>query len=477
MTKQYLFPFEFVEKGSKIVIFGAGKVGQNYIQQLNLSNYCKLLFVVDDEYHELSVPLYVPNKIKEFIGIFDFIVVADNSVENILAKKRYLLANGVAANKIICSDDRSLQYAYSPVQTIATKNYEERFAYEKQQLAIAFRICGGLGDCVITKVIVQELVKIVPDCLIDIYCEMDRVVPVAKSIYAGDQNINRILADCNYAQHVEHYPLAIRAAYIMEIEGFSYGNVYKYSPILAKKIIALIEQYDHYCANIDQMRYRRFIHFKRAEYWKINCYTTYNHSDIFNIKDRRVHIPLQEEYEEKFKELRWGKYITFNYSVSQWGKISFGTKMWCGEYYEEFIRLFKEKYPDIAVVQIGSKNTQHIDGVDHYLLGESLELAKYVLKNAIFHLDGECGLVHLATQLGTMCIVLFGPTPMEYFSYPENINIVSEACGGCMDISEDAVQNCIKGLSEPECMMSILPEKVAHISEEYIESLNRLDSI
>ena len=50
MTKQYLFPFEFVEKGSKIVIFGAGKVGQNYIQQLNLSNYCKLLFVVDDEY-------------------------------------------------------------------------------------------------------------------------------------------------------------------------------------------------------------------------------------------------------------------------------------------------------------------------------------------------------------------------------------------------------------------------------------------
>ena len=42
-----LFPFELVPKGSRVVIYGAGQVGKDYIQQLKKSNYAVLVGVVD----------------------------------------------------------------------------------------------------------------------------------------------------------------------------------------------------------------------------------------------------------------------------------------------------------------------------------------------------------------------------------------------------------------------------------------------
>ena len=64
-------------------------------------------------------------------------------------------------------------------------------------------------------------------------------------------------------------------------------------------------------------------------------------------------------------------------------------------------------------------------------MGESLELVKYVLKGSLLHIDCDSGLVHLATQLGTKCVVLFGQTSVWYFGYEQNINIVSKVCNSC----------------------------------------------
>ena len=100
-------------------------------------------------------------------------------------------------------------------------------------------------------------------------------------------------------------------------------------------------------------------------------------------------------------------------------------------------------------------------------MGQDIELIKYVLKNAIFHLDSEGGLTHLATQLGTKCIVLFGPTQVELLGYSQNINIVASTCKGCYFLYDDMMK-CARDLQEPECMHSITPELVMEKVDTYL---------
>ena len=47
----FLFPYNRVKEGSKIVIYGAGKVGRDYLWQMEKTNYCKVVAVVDTNFH------------------------------------------------------------------------------------------------------------------------------------------------------------------------------------------------------------------------------------------------------------------------------------------------------------------------------------------------------------------------------------------------------------------------------------------
>lgn len=50
MKEFFLFPYDRVKEGSKVIIYGAGKVGRDYIWQLGRTNYCKVLAVVDTNF-------------------------------------------------------------------------------------------------------------------------------------------------------------------------------------------------------------------------------------------------------------------------------------------------------------------------------------------------------------------------------------------------------------------------------------------
>ena len=129
-----------------------------------------------------------------------------------------------------------------------------------------------------------------------------------------------------------------------------------------------------------------------------------------------------------------------------------------------------QRFPGLTIVQIGDRNALELVGADRRILGQSLEVAKYVLKHSLLHLDIEGGLMHLATQLGTKCIALYGPTQVELFSYPQNINIVAETCRGCYTLYENSYA-CARGLDRPECMYSITPERVLAAAENYLEGI------
>ena len=86
-----------------------------------------------------------------------------------------------------------------------------------------------------------------------------------------------------------------------------------------------------------------------------------------------------------------------------------------------------------------------------------------VLKHSLLHIDGESGLVHTRHQLHGKSIVLFGPTPIEYFKYAENININSPFhCTNCLWMLGDWNIKCAyneSGYPAP-CMAAITPEMV-----------------
>lgn len=73
----YLFPFNEIDKGAKVVIYGAGAVGQLYYKQIIHSGYCDIVAWVDRNYKKLPFAhlLMAPEQLREIEEV-DCVVVA-----------------------------------------------------------------------------------------------------------------------------------------------------------------------------------------------------------------------------------------------------------------------------------------------------------------------------------------------------------------------------------------------------------------
>lgn len=52
--KQYLFPYQMISKGERVVLYGAGKVGKSFFRQIKKSGYCELEAWVDKSVREAA---------------------------------------------------------------------------------------------------------------------------------------------------------------------------------------------------------------------------------------------------------------------------------------------------------------------------------------------------------------------------------------------------------------------------------------
>ncbi len=74
--KQYIFPFDKVESKKKVILYGAGEIGQSYHGQLTTINYCKELLWVDENYKNYSrCDIFSPDMALERKD-FDYVVIA-----------------------------------------------------------------------------------------------------------------------------------------------------------------------------------------------------------------------------------------------------------------------------------------------------------------------------------------------------------------------------------------------------------------
>lgn len=94
-----VFPFDKVNKDEKIVLYGAGGLGNLYKKQLDNLNYCKIVLWIDKNFEQLSDNIKSPNEIVN--TEFDKVVIAvlNSHIKDEI--KQYLLSLGVPVNKII----------------------------------------------------------------------------------------------------------------------------------------------------------------------------------------------------------------------------------------------------------------------------------------------------------------------------------------------------------------------------------------
>lgn len=475
MKYTYLFPYEKIPQGARITIYGAGDVGQEYLQQMKITGYCEVVALVDrayDKYPPMIVPVYPVEKVRELE--FDYVVLAFKMGVHVRAVTKVLLSLDVRKEKIIYIEPRrEVPVLISSEKYGAGQKYD--FAYLHEGISIALKYGPGLGDAIVKKKFFTELVAMAPDCCIDIYSP--GAGGVISAIYSDQENLNLVIDDGGalYASQKIKYDVAFTVAFMLDVDELKFDRLNDVSPVFAKKMKKLQKSIKAY--NLSAMGVTpRYVHFNRMRFLGLNYYNYLNYTGVFVIKDHEVHIPIDSSFEAEYENLALSsRYITVNYGggVDASDRNNGIAKDWPLSHMERFVRLFKSKYPDIKVVQVGSAGTAKINGVDECFLGKSLDLVKYILRGSLLHIDKEGGLVHLATQLGTKCVVCFGPTQVEYFGYVENINILVGDCHGCHCLY-DGFDVCARGMEKPECMWGITAEMVMEKVERCLKRTSKL---
>ena len=80
--EMFLFPFGKVKAGSRIIIYGYGKVGQSYLGQIKATKYCSVEYVVDKDakqYKDIGIPIKEINELLVTIS-YDYVVIANSNI-------------------------------------------------------------------------------------------------------------------------------------------------------------------------------------------------------------------------------------------------------------------------------------------------------------------------------------------------------------------------------------------------------------
>lgn len=98
---EVIFPFDEVNKNSRVVMYGAGNNGKEYIRQNEKFHFCQVVLWVDKNYTQYTSNLKIsnPNEIKN--TTYDFIIIAVQAVGLADEIRRELLSLGVSEEKII----------------------------------------------------------------------------------------------------------------------------------------------------------------------------------------------------------------------------------------------------------------------------------------------------------------------------------------------------------------------------------------
>jgi len=102
----YHFPYKLVNEKSKIIIYGCGNVGMDYIGQIQKTGYCEIVCCLDRNAKNIKiddVQVLLPEAIKNIVD-YDFILIALNNDRIATEVQADLLKLGVDNKKIVIAN-------------------------------------------------------------------------------------------------------------------------------------------------------------------------------------------------------------------------------------------------------------------------------------------------------------------------------------------------------------------------------------
>lgn len=342
-------------------------------------------------------------------------------------------------------------------------------------IKIGIYMSGGLGDALINLNYLYKFREYIgyKDINIDVYFEK----PIFAKFVRENDFINKYYIGRIY--NIDDYDVFFRI--------FRYPCLYKFNREFvknkSKKLYDLLEKYaefkkEHGKVVLQEPWYDSI----GKDIALANNHIRLQQPDIDNVLKITENYELPIEISNIDKTLRkfsldGKKFITLNRGVGN--KLEQSPKLWPLENYNLLIKLLKESYPNYTLVQLGDTASTFgiMQGIDLNLVGQtSFDELVVLLKTADLHIDCEGGLVHLRKALNAPpSVVLFGPTSLEFFGYPTNINIKAEnVCKiACEWVSTAWETTCIKTNSAKNpCMHAIRPEMVMSRIKEVLSDKN-----
>ena len=106
MSNTYIFrfPFESIKTGATVVIYGAGRTGDDYVRQIQHTKHCDILYVADENYKQINqfhgVNVCSPERMAD-VDEYDYVVIS--SLWCAFEMNLYLDRLGIPKDKVICT--------------------------------------------------------------------------------------------------------------------------------------------------------------------------------------------------------------------------------------------------------------------------------------------------------------------------------------------------------------------------------------
>lgn len=160
-----LFPFESIAKGSKVVLYGGGDVGQAFFHQINRRKYCELVGWIDKEWSVGEKREYPYIRIGDLKGLqYDKVIIAVNNAEIAGEIEKLLISTGVKEEKIVYFDDYLLRYTVRKIRgmnaipEIEKSDLTENRKTEQKKIGI-----GLMAVSAIAQTIAQTILDRLPE--------------------------------------------------------------------------------------------------------------------------------------------------------------------------------------------------------------------------------------------------------------------------------------------------------------------------
>lgn len=338
------------------------------------------------------------------------------------------------------------------------------------RLRISIYLGGALGDYIVYLRFVDEI-SAVCDCTVDLF--LDRI-SFAKFVYGNRENVTIIhdAENCLFANSCGEYDIALHLDHGVNLRNCRLGDIREKAPGFYETACKIVEYTKANRIDIPNQHERESVILRRAQFlgeskWsKLSCGGAIDMSEMYsNILLEPAAFSVLRRY-----DLAGKKYITVNYGADKNMGGTAQTKVLPLGTLEGFVDAFRKNHPEYLIVQTGVKGSQPLMGVDCCAFDCRLQETAVILKNATFHVDSEGGLVHLAAQMSTPSIVSFGPTPVYYYGYPRNENVVAAVCNNCMSVTPQWSRVCPRKMQVPACMQSITVDMLMERAEKLLNS-------